>query len=46
MLKIKNARRNEMQMKFYKMALERATAKTVKEVYLYSFALGKAILIE
>ncbi|MCI8628494.1 MAG: helicase-exonuclease AddAB subunit AddA [Firmicutes bacterium] len=36
----------EMQMKFYKMALERATAKTVKEVYLYSFALGKAILIE
>lgn len=36
----------EIQMKFYKMALERATTKTVKEVYLYSFALGKAVLME
>lgn len=36
----------EIQMKFYKRALEKATGKTVKEVYLYSFALGKEILIE
>ena len=36
----------EIQMKLYKKALEKATGKNVKEVYLYSFALGKALLME
>lgn len=36
----------EIQMKLYQKALERATGKKVKEVYLYSFALGKSLLIE
>lgn len=33
----------EVQMYFYKKALEKTTGKKVKEAYLYSFALGKAI---
>lgn len=36
----------EIQMKLYKKALEKSTGKEVKEVYLYSFALGKALLME
>ncbi|NDO45605.1 helicase-exonuclease AddAB subunit AddA [Clostridium sp. MD294] len=36
----------EIQMKLYKKALEKATGKNVKEVYLYSFALGEALLIQ
>lgn len=36
----------KIQMKLYQRALERATGKKVKEVYLYSFALGKALLME
>ena len=33
----------KIQMYFYKKALEKSTGKKVKEVYLYSFALGEAI---
>lgn len=35
-----------IQMKLYRMALERTLGIPVKEVYLYSFAMGKAILVE
>lgn len=34
-----------VQLSYYKEALEQITGKKVKEVYLYSFALGKEILI-
>ncbi len=38
--------RYRVQLKLYKRALEAATMKKVKEVYIYSFALGKVILLE
>lgn len=34
-----------LQIELYKIALERATGKNVKESYIYSFGLGKSILI-
>ncbi|MCL2500297.1 MAG: helicase-exonuclease AddAB subunit AddA [Defluviitaleaceae bacterium] len=37
--------RHKVQLDIYKKAIAQATAKVVKEVLLYSFALGKAILV-
>ena len=38
--------RYQRQMHYYSQALERAYGKKVKECYLYSFALGKAVAVE
>ena len=38
--------RYQRQMHYYCQALERAYGKKVKECYLYSFALGKAVAVE
>ena len=38
-------KRYQKQMELYKMALERGTSKSVKQVILYSFSLQKTVLI-
>ena len=38
--------RYHIQLQLYKTALERATGLPVKEVYIYSLAMGKAITLE
>ena len=38
-------KRYKIQLDYYKRALEAATKKKVKEVYIYSFALGEDILV-